>query len=168
MFNWSSRIDWCAYWHSSVIIWPKAHETWGHLRSNFDWPFWVNKCMFRCVLTREIYWSSNYFYNFLRSKIIQQNHIAVWGRCWLRSSKVNSRPKAFQMCTIDFVSSRASRSFFFCEALAQLGAERLGFQQTLVPPPLRHVGRWEKPFTGDVQNAWLFNCVFMSKTSAIS
>ena len=112
VFNWPNRIDWCAYWHSSVIIWPQAHETWGHLRSKFDWFFDWNltfsqiQCnsMFRCVSTRETYWSSNYFSNVLCSKVI--NEIILLFEVVDLTLKVNSTPRVSKMYAIGFVSSQ--------------------------------------------------------------
>ena len=88
------------------------------------------------------------------------------------TSKLNRRPKVFPMYTIGFVPSRASCSFFprISGSIMDWTAGIPTDPCPRLPPPPRHVGRCEKPFTGEVQmpRAWLFNCVFMSKIDATS
>ena len=150
---------------SSSELWD--HETWGHLRSKFDWPFGVNKCMFRCVLTIEIYWSSNYFSSVLRSQINQENHCCLRSLIWPQRSTVDLR---YFKCTPSASSRYEHHARFSPRSSGSIGDRTAGIPTDPCPPPPRHVERWEKPFTGEDQIpcAWLFNCVFMSKIGVTS
>ena len=115
---------------SSSDLWD--HETWGHLRSKFDWPFGVNKCMFRCVLTIEIYWSSNYFSSVLRSQINQENHCCLRSLIWPQRSTVDLR---YFKCTPSASSRYEHHARFSPRSSGSIGDRTAGIPTDHCPPP---------------------------------